>query len=230
MKKVKRNKDVKKLTLQIKESLKNHTRNNDTDNWTIDELSTISPLHAKKNIINEGEISMRFTDDNINKESEGKVSEEQEGAVLAFHTKTKSQSIKTIKDLQRRAWKKPPIVQIKPNFEDDVEPITFNEYVSNAKMAKEQKHKIDSLHSRSNSKTRLLNFFRPSSTKETPNNKNRQIQAEFNIQTLLKGKKKKNKLDKIEENDHVGLIKRKNLNYKTPPPELAQKMHFKRQS
>jgi len=37
---------------------------------------------------------------------------------------------------------KPPMVQTKPSFEDDMDPITLNEYMSNARMAKEQKHNL----------------------------------------------------------------------------------------
>lgn len=60
----KKEKKNQKVKILLKEHQRSHTRNfDDSEKCTIEELSTISPNNAKKNIINDGEISIKFTDD-----------------------------------------------------------------------------------------------------------------------------------------------------------------------
>lgn len=219
--------DFKRVTLQLKDNFKLPSRNfDDTEGGTIEELSTISPHNAQKNILNDGDISIKFTDDN-RKDMDEKFPNEVMPEIKPSHLKTQSQKIKTIIDLDKR-YHKPPRAEIKPTFEgDDMEPLTFNEYISCAKMAKEQKHLLATQPSRSLSKKKLLNFIRPMSTKDTPVAKNKlDIQAEFNVQNLLKCKIRKKKTQEDLEDDKYISKKRRNFNYKTPPPELANAMHF----
>jgi hypothetical protein len=140
--------------------------------------------------------------------------------------KTKSQKIKTIGDLDRITRQTSNInVVSKPSFEDDCEPLTFNDYITNAKMAKEHKHKFTNPPSRSHSKKKLMNFFRPMSSKDTPKASDKiETKAEFKFIVSRKKHSKKN-----SQLDHdVPVLKRRNLNYKTPPPELVGQMHFRR--
>ena len=115
--------------------------------------------------------------------------------------------------------------------EDEVDLLTFNEYIANAKMAKEQKHTISHQSHRSLSKNKLVNFIRPLSNKETPMAKNKlEMQAEFNIQNLLKCKLKRKKVQQEIWEEKYSTKKLKNFNFKTPPPELAHIMPFPRRS
>ncbi|CAI2375116.1 unnamed protein product [Moneuplotes crassus] len=224
MKKLKKFKDLKKFTIQIKENFENQTRNNESD----DCLSTINPNNPEKNVFHNNDITIKFTED-LREETNENPSRKGSPKVVPGHFKTRSQNIKSAHELER-FQRKPPMVKQRPSFEDDMEPITLGEYMTNAKIAKEQKHKLTVCHTRSNSKKRLVNFFRPASSKETPNHKNRiEMRAEFNIQSLLKGKKKKEKKAQAHEDELGAIFTKKFLNYKTPPPELAQQMYFKRQ-
>ena len=100
--------------------------------------------------------------------------------------------------------------------------LTFNEYVANAKMAKEQKHKFNTQNIRSLSKKKLFAFMRPMTSQQTPFAKEKiECRAEFNIKNLLKCKKKHSKVKNHCDDLKATPSKRKNFNYKTPPPELA---------
>ena len=59
MKKIKKSKGLKKISLQIKKNFESQTRNNESEEW----LSTISPNNIEKNIINDDEITIKFTDE-----------------------------------------------------------------------------------------------------------------------------------------------------------------------
>lgn len=170
MRRIKKLKDLKKFTLQLKDNHGSQTRNNESE----EQLSTINPNNPGKNVLEDDEITIKFTEDRREDFNDIPMLRPENSApkITPGHFKTRSQNIKTVKDLERIA-RKPPKVQTKPSFEDDMDPITLNEYMSNAKMAKEQKHKLTQVNSRSNSKKRLVNFFRPASSKETPNHRNR---------------------------------------------------------
>lgn len=170
------------MTLELKDIVRNEelnnekykqqkyiSRNNDTDGWTIDDLSTISPDNRAKNFdINEGEISIKFTDDKrkeiespaitpTNFNYEIKKPESDKIGWFSNHQKTKSQKIKSIGDFDKIARKSSNIHE-NPSFEDDIDPLTFNDYIKNAKMANEQKHKFSNPPSRSHSRKNTGNI------------------------------------------------------------------------
>lgn len=134
MKKFKKVKDIKRMTLELKDSMRKDdlinekykqqkyiSRNNDTDGWTIEDLSTISPDNRAKNIdINEGEISIKFTDDKIrdlespsitptNFNYQIKKPESDKISWFTNHQKTKSQKIKSIGDFDRNTRRPPSL-------------------------------------------------------------------------------------------------------------------------
>jgi len=64
------------IKIDLKNNFKNHTRNkDDSENGTIEDLSTIIPRNAKKNQIDDCDLSIKFTDDNLKSKAEIEESE-----------------------------------------------------------------------------------------------------------------------------------------------------------
>lgn len=77
----------------IKDNIKFQTRNfAETEGQTIQDLSTISPLNHKKNIINDEDISIKFTDENVIEDNAKEV-QKCHNNVLSKHNNTKSQKL-----------------------------------------------------------------------------------------------------------------------------------------
>lgn len=234
-------KDLKKMFAKA-------TRNQDSwDKLTLEELSTISIRNANKHEFNDDEFSIKFTDSNINGRSISNKKNEllilsnnnsvpkqlmpsiQNGSISTAKKETDSQELQTQKlkllvsgkhHRHRKSDMDVDHFTQKQNLDidNDVDLLTYNEYISNAKMAKEQKYKLNVAWV----KNKLTNFMRPMTSQQTPSSKNKlEAQAEFKIKNLLKWKKKHNKIKAEIEHEHHLTLKRKHFNYKTPPPELA---------
>mmetsp|Transcript_28715 Transcript_28715/g.28439 ORF Transcript_28715/g.28439 Transcript_28715/m.28439 type:complete len:123 (+) Transcript_28715:250-618(+) len=120
----------------MQKNCENQTRNNNSDSC----LSTINPSKPDKNVLNNGDITIKFEDDYPEKTDEN--------LRLEHFSKTAPGNHKLKQKLAKSARNtvvfhhKPPLTKRKPSFEDDMDPITLGEYMISAKIAKEQKYKL----------------------------------------------------------------------------------------